>query len=209
MTSSYKHQTGPSPAYGRGDGTESEDPALSICPPCTRGTVQSAPLPLVVRAPATLEAKQSLTFKAEFDGPVQAKNYQEGDVIAKDQWLIKIWPRKDPDGLQTKSDAVKNAKADLIKAERKRSCRECSTTAKRCPVQRGRCRAGASPGRTSVANGEEAFRLEQITLEQEQTRCSIRRTVIKDFIGNQPTVASGKEILTLADVSGFRSARGG
>jgi RND family efflux transporter MFP subunit len=167
-------------------------------------TVQPAPLPLVVRAPATLEAKQSLTFKAEFDGPVLAKNYQEGDVMAKDQWLIKIGRDKIQMDYQTKSDAVKNAKADLIKAEKEKKLQK--VLYNRQAVSRSSVEDAAQAqvrAAQALRTAEEAFRLEQVRWNKSKLIAPFGGTVIKDFVGNQPNVASGKEILTLADVSGF------
>jgi len=54
-----------------------------------------------------------------------------------------------------------------------------------------------------LRTAEEAFRLEQLRWNKSKLVAPFGGTVIKDFIGNQPTVAAGKEILTLADVSGF------
>jgi len=77
-----------------------------------------APMPLLVRASGTLEAKDSHTIKLDFDGPVLSKRFREGQKVVKGQLLAEISREKIQLDYQNKTDALKNAKDDLVRAKR-------------------------------------------------------------------------------------------
>ena len=166
--------------------------------------IQPGSLPLVVRAPATLEAKQSFTFKAEFDGPVLAKHFIEGKPVQKGQLLMVLGRDRIQMDYDSKSDAFHNARADLIKAEREVKLqkalfkRQAVAHSNVDDAERDRVHATQA-----LRSAEEAFRLEQQRWNKNKLYAPFSGMVMKDSVKNEPIVSSGKEILTLADVSGY------
>jgi RND family efflux transporter MFP subunit len=164
--------------------------------------VKKEPLALMVRAPGTLEPKRSETFKAEFDGTVLTKNFEDGKPVKQGQLLIEISRERIQVDYQTKSDAVKNARADLLKAEKDEKLekalfhRQAVAYSSVEEAERTLIRA-----RQTLQTAQDTFRLESERWNKNKITAPFDGILVKDFLENERAVASGKEILTVADLS--------
>src|ERR1019366_1583904 len=77
-----------------------------------------SPMVLIVRATGNLEAKDSNTVKAQFEGPVVSKQFHEGQPVKKGQLLAVLSREKIRLDHQNKLNDLKNAKSDLSRARK-------------------------------------------------------------------------------------------
>ncbi len=165
---------------------------------------KAAPLRLVVRAPGTLQAKNAVTLKAEFEGPVVKKAYREGESVQSGQLLVEIGREKIQSDHQFKVDALKNAEEDLRRAKK-----EVKVQAKLFKMHAVARSAVDEAGR-AVGRAEQAVQMANATYRSEMERwgknlmtAPFAGTVVKDSLQDAPGVGAGMELLTLADVSEY------
>lgn len=166
--------------------------------------VSRGPLPLVVRAPALLEAKSSVTLKAQFDGTLLSKDFHEGQTVKAGELLAVIDTAKIRPEHQEKQDARVNAQLELARAR------------KEVKLQKSLYRSQAvaysavedaqntlTKAMQAVRAAEEAWQLETQRWNSARVVAPMSGTVVRDGVADDRSVSSGKEILTVADVSGF------
>jgi len=167
-------------------------------------TVEAAPLALVVRAAGNLDAKASVTVKAEFDGPVVSKNFHEGEDVVAGQKLAVIGRDRIRLEYQGKLDGLHNAKSDLIQAKKEVKLQKTLFDKQAVAysavedAQRNLVKATQA-----LRSAQEAFNLEQKIWEASVVVAPFFGTVVKDSLGDDRSVAAGREIVTVADVSGY------
>jgi RND family efflux transporter MFP subunit len=170
----------------------------------TAEIVQSAPLALIVRAPGNLDARASVTLKGQFDGPLVNKLFREGQNVKAGQLLAVINRDKVLLEYQEKQDALANAKADLqqarkeIRLQKTLYDKEAVAYSAVEEAQRNLVKATQA-----LRGAEEAYRIEQARWNSANVVAPIAGTVVKDGVGEDKFVTSGKEIVTVADVSEF------
>ncbi len=162
------------------------------------------PMPLIVRASGTLEAKDSNTVKAQLDGAIVLKNFREGQQVKKDQLLVELSRDKIQLDYQSKKDALVNAEQDLVHAQRdlhlqkqlfKKEAVAYSTVEE---AQRTLVKA-----KQDLRGAKEAFKLAQNQWNSSSVVAPIAGVIVKDWIAEDKFVADGKEIVTVADVSEY------
>lgn len=165
---------------------------------------QLMPMPLLVRASGNLEAKDSNTVKAQFDGPVNSKNFREGQSVKKGQVLAIIGRERIKVDYQAKHDALINADADLKRA--RRDLRLQKELFKKEAV----AYSTVEDAQRTLVKSEQGLRSAQESMKvaQDQWNSStvvapISGTVVKDWIGEDKFMANGKEIVTVADISEY------
>jgi RND family efflux transporter MFP subunit len=167
-------------------------------------TVQLAPMPLIVWASGNLEAKLSLTVKAQFDGPILEKKFREGEKVKKGQLLVVMDRDRIRLDYQTKSDALKNAQADLAKSKKDLRLQKIlyakeavaySTVddAKMDLVKKTQALAGA----------KETLRLEQQQWDSAKVYATFDGTIVRDSLADVKFVKTDTELFTIADVSEY------
>lgn len=163
-----------------------------------------SPMALVVRATGNLEAKDSNTVKAQFEGPVVSKQFHEGQTVTKGQLLAVLSREKIRLDHQNKLNDLKNAKSDLsrarkdVKIQRELFRQEAVAYSTVEDAERTFVRA-----QQSLRSAEEAFRLAEDQWAGANILSPLTGTVVKDWIGDDKTIAGGKEIVTVADVSEY------
>src|SRR5690348_467709 len=80
--------------------------------------VKEAPLLQVVRAPGNLDAKASVTIKAQFDADVASKHFKEGQRVEEGDLLAVLNRDNIRLDFQARQDALTNARADLAQARK-------------------------------------------------------------------------------------------
>ena len=163
-----------------------------------------APMPLLVRASGTLEAKDSHTLKLDFDGPILKKQFREGQQVVKGQVLAVVSREKIEVDYQNKMDALKNAQDDLARA------RKDLRVQKELYHKQAVAYSTIEDAQKTLVKATQALRSakETFALAQAQWNSStivspIAGTIVKDWIGEDKSVSSGKDIVTVADVSAF------
>lgn len=163
-----------------------------------------APFPLIVRAPGQVEAKASVTIKAQFDGPVVSKRYREGDAVQSGQVLAVIGRDRIRLDYQARKDALVNAKADLLRARKEVRLQKTlfaqQAVAYSSVEEAEKALVRAAQARRSA---EEAYRLEQIRWDSSTLAAPFAGTVVKDSLGDEKSVTTGREIAIVADVSEY------
>ena len=167
-------------------------------------SVMSAPLPLVVRAPATLEPKLSVILKSAFDAPVMSKKYQEGKLVPQGQLLIELSRERIRPDYEGKQIALKNAGTDLNRARKdvllqkalyKKQAVSLSSVE---DAQRAVIHA-----EQTLVTAQSAFRIEEERWKKNKIYAPFSGTVVKDGLLEDREVTSGKELLTLSDLSEY------
>ena len=167
--------------------------------------VKSQPMELMVRAPGALEAKASQTLKAEFDGPIEKKAFQEGDLVKKGQVLVVMGRDRIQLDYQNKKDAYLNAKADLARAKRDLVLQR--TLFKKQAVAYSTvedAQQKVTRSEQGLKAAQETFRVEEETWNSNEVKAPFSGTVVKDFIHDDAFIANTKEIVTIADVSEYK-----
>ncbi len=163
-----------------------------------------APLALRVRAAGNLEAKDSTTLKAQFEGPVLKKNFHEGQIVRKGQLLAVLSREKIKLDYESKRDALKNAESDLERArkdlrlEKVLFKREAVSYSSVEDAQRALTKADQG-----LRAAKETFQLAQDLWESSEVTSPIAGTIVKDWLGDEKSIGAGKEIVTVADVSEY------
>jgi len=181
----------------------------SLLPPrlAHRVTVEKvlmAPLPLLVRAAGNLNPKDSNTVKAQFDGSVKQKLFREGQHVKRGELLMELGREKIQLDYQTKKDALDNAVSDLIKARREVRLQK-ALFAKQAVAYSSVEDAGRAvvKAEQSLRSAQETFHEMQATWDSALVTAPIDGTVVKDAVGEDKTIALGKDLVTVADVSEF------
>lgn len=167
-------------------------------------TVVEAPLALVVRAPGHLDAKSSVTLKAQFDGPVTSKHFHEGQRVEAGELLAVIDTDKIRIEHQEKQDALSNAQSELERAKKEVRLQKSlykSQAVAYTSVEEARNNLTKATQALRVA--EENWRQEQVRWNSAKVISPTKGTVVKDGVGDEKGVASGKEIVTVADMTDF------
>jgi RND family efflux transporter MFP subunit len=163
-----------------------------------------ASLPLMVRAAGNLEAKDSDTFRSQFDGPVMSKQFQEGQKVRKGQLLAVLGADRIRGDYQSKKDALINAKSDLdhakrdLRMQKKLYKQEAVAYSTVDDAQRALVKA-----EQALRSAQDAMKVAQAQWNSSEVRAPIDGTVVKDGIGEDKFVTSGKDLVTVADVSEF------
>ena len=166
--------------------------------------VQMRPMPLMVRASGNLEAKDSNTIKIQFDGPILSKQFREGQQVVKGQLLAVVGTEKIRLDYQNKHDGLVNAQADLKKArtdvllQKRLFKKEAVPYSNVEDAQRTLVKA-----EQTLRNALEAFQEEQDLWNSGKVYAPMAGTIVKDWIGDDKAILSGKELVTVADVSEF------
>jgi RND family efflux transporter MFP subunit len=166
--------------------------------------VVQAPMPLIVRASGTLEAKQSVTIRAQFDGPVQNKQFREGQKVKAGELLAIIGRERIRIEFEGKKDALTNAQSDLSHARselrlqkalfRKQAvARSAVDDAQRALVK----------AEQALRNAQESFKLEMQVWNSSSVTAPFDGTVVKDSVGDDKFISASKDIATIADVSEY------
>ncbi len=166
--------------------------------------VKAMPMELIVRAPGNLEAKASVTLKAQFDGSVESKQFREGQKVTAGQLLAVINRDKIRIDYQQKQDMLINAKADLMQA--RREVRLQKTLYEKQAVAHSavdEAKRNLVKSTQALRAAEEAYKLEQARWDSAKVVSPIAGTLVKDGLGDDKTTTGGKEIVTIADVSEF------
>lgn len=168
------------------------------------GCSPGAFFPLIVRAPAVLQPKRSLIVKAEFDGPILSKSYQEGKSVAEGQLLLEIGRNRIEADYQAKSIALENAKADLSRA--KKDVKLQKILFKKQAVSQSSvedAERAVVKANQALQTAQAAFALERTRWGHNKIRAPFGGTIIKDALEEEHDVTAGKELLTLADISDY------
>jgi RND family efflux transporter MFP subunit len=167
-------------------------------------TLTIAPVPLITRASGNLDAKASETIKASFDGPVMQKHFQEGQRVRKGELLTVIGREHIRLDYQSKQNALSNAKADLARAQRNARLQK-ALFAKQAvayseveDAQRALVLA-----KQTLESAQQGFKLEQLRWNSSSIVAPFDGTIVKDALGDDKQVLSGKDIVTVADISEF------
>jgi HlyD family secretion protein len=162
------------------------------------------PLPLIVRASGNLDAKQSTTIRAQFDGPLIVKRFREGQTVQKGELLGVLGRDRIRPDYELKNDALKNSQADLQKA--RRDLRLQRALFKRQAI----AYSMVEDAQRAVVRAEQAVRAASDNMRLAAQQWDSSRivapssgTVVKDWLGDEKNVSAGKEIVTVADVSQY------
>lgn len=175
-----------------------------LAPVVQAEVVRAASMPLIVRAAGVLQPKESRTLKAEFDGPILFKGYRDGDKVRVGQRLLEIGRNKIKPDYDSKLTALKNAKADLDKARKDWKLqkalyqKEAVSLSSVEDAQRAVVKAVQA-----VESARSAFHLEEERWNKNKFIAPFSGTVIKDFVEDERNVSSGKEVVTVADISEY------
>src|ERR1051326_5329225 len=153
-------------------------------------------LPLVVRAPGILAPKQSVTLKADFDGPVIRKNFHEGQRVKKGRLLLEIGRNKIKGEYETKKYAFRNAQGDLEKAKSELRFQRLlfrKQAAARSAVEEA-ARA-VERARQNVELARTAFATEEQRWGKNRIRSPFSGTIVKDLLETELSVSATKDIL--------------
>jgi RND family efflux transporter MFP subunit len=170
----------------------------------TAEAVKMAPLELVVRAPGSLDAKDSASVKAQFEGEIVSKHFHEGQTVKAGQLLVVLNRDKIRMDYQQKQDAVINAKADLAQAKKEIRLQK-TLFSKQAVAHSAVEEADRNLVRANQAlrAAEQAALMEQAIWDSARVVSPIAGTVVKDDIGEDKNATNGKGIATIADVSQF------
>jgi RND family efflux transporter MFP subunit len=167
-------------------------------------TVTVMPMPLIVRASGTLEPKDSNTVKAQFDGAVIAKSFREGQVVKAGDLLLVLSREKIKVDHQNKTNDLTNAKSELMRSrkdlriQKELYRKEAVAYSSVEDAERALVKA-----QQALHVAEEAYRQADAQWKSSQMVAPISGTVVKDWIGDDKTVAANKEVFTVADVSSY------
>ncbi len=166
--------------------------------------VKLASMALLVRASGNLEAKDSNTVKAQFDGPMVTKSFREGQAVNKGDILATIGRERIRLDYQSKKDALDNAEAELVHTRRdlrlQKQLFKKEAVAYAAVEDAARALVKAEQG---LRSAKESFKLSQTQWNSSNVMAPITGTVVKDWVGEDKYVAAGKEIATVADVSQY------
>gem|GEM_PF-1636140 len=166
--------------------------------------VKLEPLALIVRAAGNLDAKDSKTIRAEFDGPLNEKHYREGDTVVKDQLLAVIGRERIRQDRQQKKDMLLSAQTDLAKARKELRLQKILYKKDAVPHSSVEdAQIGLQKAEQALRSAKEGLQLSNLQWDSSDVKAPFNGTIVKDFIGDDKFVSSGREILTVADVSEF------
>lgn len=177
---------------------------MRFAPRVTIEKIKKEPMALVVRAAGTLEAKASLSAKAQFDGPVVQKNFREGSSVKKGQLLAIIGRDRIRLDYQSKQDALANARADALRGRREVRLQQALFRKQAVALsavedaQRQSVRA-----EQALKSAEESFRLEKDRWNSAKVYAPLDGTIVKDGIGDNKFVQANMELVTVADISEY------
>lgn len=167
-------------------------------------TMQARPMELVVRAFGIIDSKDSNTLRAQFDGPVQRKLFREGDKVKAGDLLAVLGRERIQLEYQNKVDALENAKADLAKARKEVRLQQTLYSKQAVAYSAvDDARRAVVKAEQALRGAQEGFRLARLQWDSAEVRSPMNGTVVKDWIGLEKTVSSGKELVTVADVSAY------
>jgi RND family efflux transporter MFP subunit len=161
-------------------------------------------LSLVIRAPGRLEPKSSMTIKSQFEGDVVSKSFREGQKVKAGDLLAIISTDKIRIEHQEKQNELINAKSALSRARKEVNLQK-SLYNKEAVAYSSVEEAQTNLTRASQAlrAAEEGWKLEQLRWNSGKVVAPLSGTVIRDGLGDEKSVATGKEIITIADISEF------
>jgi HlyD family secretion protein len=166
--------------------------------------LKPAPLPLIVRAPGTLEPEKSETLKSQLMGPVEKKNVKEGSVVRKGDILIVLGRDRIRLDYQKNADNLRNSEADLNRARRELKLQKSLYTKQAVAysavedAERGLVRA-----EQNVRAARESFRLEELRWNSNVITAPFDGTIIKDYVGDERFVLAEKDLLIVADITSY------
>jgi len=162
------------------------------------------PMLLVVRSAGNLEAKDSTTIRAQFDGPVVERKYREGDKVVAGQLLAVISRQRIRLERQQKIDSLRNAEADLSKAKKDLRLQRVLYSKEAVSY------ASVEDAKTTLIKAQQALRSAQEGMQLSDTqwnssdvKAPFSGTVVKDWVNDDKYVSTNKEIVTVADISEF------
>jgi len=162
------------------------------------------PMALVVRSAGNLEAKDSTTIRAQFDGRVIEKRCREGDKVAKGQLLFVMGRERIRLDRQQKTDALRNAEADLGKARKDLRLQKVLYSKDAVAYTSVEdAKTALVKAEQALRSAQEGMRLSDAQWNSSQVYAPFAGTVVKDWVGDDKFVLSGKEIVTVADISEF------
>lgn len=167
-------------------------------------TVKKAPLELIVRAPGILQPATNALIRAEFDGPVIGKAYKEGDQVRAGQRLLEIGRDNIQMQYMGKDSEFKNAQRELKKAVNELKLQK--TLFKKKAVAFAsvdEATHALERARQAVELSSAAFLIERARWNKNVIFAPFNGTITKDYIGQEATVAAGKELLSLGDLSSY------
>lgn len=169
--------------------------------------VELKPIELVVRAPGTIEAKDSSTVRAQFDATILQKLFREGQTVTAGQKLLVLDREKIRIEHQSRADTLANAQADLSKAHKEVRLQK-ALYAKQAVAYSAVEDASRAviKAEQNLRSAKESFRQAQLQWNSAVVVAPIDGTVVKDWIGEEKQIGNAKEIVTVADVSEY-SAR--
>src|SRR5262249_45339959 len=143
-------------------------------------------------------------LKAPFDGPVLHKSFQEGKEMKVGQTLVEIGRNKILPDYQNKKIALVNAKTDVEKAKKETRLQRILFK-KQAVAQSSVDEADRNLVRAQQAlqTAESSFKVEQNRWNQNILKAPFAGTIIKDGLEEETDVVTGKELLTLADISDY------
>jgi len=160
--------------------------------------------PLIVRAPAVLQPKRSAVLKAKFDGPVISRKYQEGAEVHEGDLLLEIGRDRIRSDFESKSNAVGNAKADLLQSKNEVKLQ------KRLFAKQAVSETAVREAERALVKAAQSLQLaiEELALEKDRWESNrvvapFNGSVVNDALGQDHEVTSGKELLTVADLSDY------
>ena len=167
-------------------------------------TLRPAPMPLIVWASGNLEAKLSLTAKAQFEGPIQAKTFREGEEVKKAQLLVVMDRDRIRLDYQTKSDALKNAQADLAKSRKDLKLQKILYAKEAVSYSTvDDAKMDLVKKTQALDNAKETLRLAQQQWDSAKIYAPFDGTIVKDSLADLKFVKTDTELFTIADVSEF------
>lgn len=167
-------------------------------------TMKPAEMSLIVRASGNLEAKDSNTLRAQFDGPVIQKLFREGQKVVKGQRLAELGRDRIKLDYRIRSDNLKNAETDLEKAKRDLKLQKALFGKQAVAYSTVEdAQRALEKAKQNLRSNQESFRLEQTRWESAVVTAPLSGTIVKDWLGDEKNVNLGKEIVTVADVSEF------
>ncbi len=172
---------------------------------CPVFTVERAPFPLVVRAVGAIQAKQLVTVKAPFDGPIRAKQFQEGQQVKAHTVLFEIGRNQIEAAYMERKHALRNAREDVVKAKRNVKAQEMLFRHQAIPqgeVEEARRILGRVEQDLALTD----FSMQKITelWNKNVFAAPFDGTIVKDLLQNDRDVTAGQDILSLADLSEYR-----
>ncbi|MBI4425155.1 MAG: efflux RND transporter periplasmic adaptor subunit [Elusimicrobia bacterium] len=166
--------------------------------------LRAAPMTLVLRAPGTIQPLQNVVLKAAFDAPILKKDYAEGHEVKAGQTLVELGRDAILGSYNAKVNEDKNARRELTKAEKEVGLQ--TRLYKRGAV----AEMAVAEAERNVERAREAAALAALNLQREQelwdknvVRAPFSGTVTKDFLGAEPQIAAGKELLAIGNLSAY------